>query len=296
MGVMPAPIKIPLFDSTSPFERHAGGGLFSFGDFAEAMRRVPVRQRSHRHDHLELFWFAHGEGRHSNDLHEFPVAAPCFVFVDVGHVHSWPDHARLEGVRLSFSSEFARCAHSGAAAVFGDPQPVVIPASPERAARVSLLLGQIGREWGGREDGEYLCAIRDLLSVVLLEARRAHREAGAPEHRETPASRLYREFREVAERNLRADFGVAEAAAKLGVSADHLSAVTRERSGRSAGFLLRSRLLLEARRLLVHSRLSVAEIGHYLGYEDPSYFGKVFSKEEGVSPGEFRRMHVSGDE
>lgn len=288
---MPTPRKIPVFDSTSRFERHAGGGCFSLGEFAEDIRRLPTRGRPHRHDHPELFWFERGEGRHLNDLVTHGFAAPCFVFVDTGHVHSWPDHESLEGVRMSFTPGFARCEEAPGAAVFPEPNPVVIPAGAERAARVGAIIGAMRREWFEREDAEYLCALRELLALLLVEARRALRESGATAWPETATTRLHREFRDLLERNLRADFGVSEAAAKLGVTADRLSAVTRERTGRSAGFLIRSRLLLEARRLLAHSRLSIAEIAHHLGYADPSYFGKSFAKEESVTPGEFRRLH-----
>jgi YesN/AraC family two-component response regulator len=47
-------------------------------------------------------------------------------------------------------------------------------------------------------------------------------------------------------------------------------------------------MLLEAKRLLLHSTLSVKESGYTIGMKDPAYFTRWFKKLEGVSPGEFR--------
>lgn len=286
-----SPRKIPLYDSVTQAESHPAGGFFACGEFAEDIRKRPVREAAHRHDHPELFWFESGEGRLMNDLTEHRIVAPALVLVDTGHVHAWPAYAELAGLRLSFDAAFARCDHGGLAPAFPDPRPVVIPLDAARAEAVATLAARIRAEWRTRAP-EYLGALRDLLGLMLIEARRAHR-ARAPEATpETASARLHREFVELLERRVNAAFGVAEAAAALGVNADHLSAVTRERTGRSAGFLIRSRLLLEARRLLVHSRLGVAEIAHHLGYADPSYFGKVFAADQGCAPGEFRRRHT----
>src|SRR5258707_14056302 len=60
-------------------------------------------------------------------------------------------------------------------------------------------------------------------------------------------------------------------------------------TGLSAGELIRARLLLEAKRLLLHSEQTVAEIGYELGFEDPSYFSRFVRREIETSPLELRK-------
>ena len=48
------------------------------------------------------------------------------------------------------------------------------------------------------------------------------------------------------------------------------------------------RILLEAKRLLVHTNLSIKEIGQELGFEDPAYFVRYFKKNSETTPVEFR--------
>lgn len=47
----------------------------------------------------------------------------------------------------------------------------------------------------------------------------------------------------------------------------------------------------EARKLLLSSELSVAEIAYKLNFEDNSYFNKVFKNKIGLTPRRFREMH-----
>ena len=46
--------------------------------------------------------------------------------------------------------------------------------------------------------------------------------------------------------------------------------------------------MLEARRALLYSNLSVAEIGYALGFADPGHFSRFFTRHAGQSPRAFR--------
>ena len=49
------------------------------------------------------------------------------------------------------------------------------------------------------------------------------------------------------------------------------------------------RRMAEAKSLLVNSDMPIGDIGKKVGYSDRNYFGIVFRRAEGVSPGEYRR-------
>jgi len=63
-------------------------------------------------------------------------------------------------------------------------------------------------------------------------------------------------------------------------------------TGRSAGELIRDRILLEAKRLLINARMSISEIAGELEFSDNSYFTKFFKKYEGVTPDAFKKQFV----
>jgi AraC family transcriptional activator of pobA len=173
---------------------------------------------------------------------------------------------------------------------------VVISLNKTEAVAVEQTFSRIRQEWQRRETG-WLRAIRSCLRLLLVDAVRAHgRSCPDVARQDNAAARLHREFLLLLEKNLSAETSPKQLAAALGVSPDHLSAILRARTGKSTVQHLQDRLLLEARRLLAHSRLDVAEIAYELGYQDVSYFGRVFRRREGVSPGAFRRQFARADD
>lgn len=55
--------------------------------------------------------------------------------------------------------------------------------------------------------------------------------------------------------------------------------------------VIKNRILLEAKRLLVHTSLSAKEVGYELGYEDPAYFSRLFVQKTGETPSAFRAKY-----
>ena len=220
------------------------------------------------------------------------MRSPALVFVDAGHVHSWADAARLRGDMVSFDAAFAlhESAASKTPALFLPPAPVVIPLNKAGAAAVELTFQRIRQEWQQRGT-EWLRAIRSCVRLLHVDALRAHtRTQPGAEPQDHAAARLSREFLLLLEKNVNAETRPAKLAAALKVSVDHLSAMLRAETGKTAQEHMQNRLSLEARRLLAHSRLDVAEIAYELGYADVSYFGRVFRRHQGVSPGQFRKQ------
>lgn len=51
-------------------------------------------------------------------------------------------------------------------------------------------------------------------------------------------------------------------------------------------------MLLEARRLLAYSDLEITAIRYVLGFKDPAYFTRFFTRGQGIPPSVFRRKLV----
>ena len=81
---------------------------------------------------------------------------------------------------------------------------------------------------------------------------------------------------------------VDDNAETIGVSEDYLTRVfNRELEISPWDYLSRYRIL-QAQALLKNTAGSIAEIAHQVGFKDQAYFSRVFSKQVGVSPNEFK--------
>ncbi len=81
---------------------------------------------------------------------------------------------------------------------------------------------------------------------------------------------------------------VSDYASLLNISPGHLSESVKNQSGRPAIKHIHDRLIMESRRLLMHTDSSIKEIAYNLGFTDASYFNRFFKRETGVTPVEYR--------
>ncbi len=77
---------------------------------------------------------------------------------------------------------------------------------------------------------------------------------------------------------------------QLSVHINHLNRAIRQTTGRTTSMAITHRLLLEAKGLLSQTNWNISEIAYCLGFEDASYFIRLFKKHTGATPGQFREQ------
>jgi AraC family transcriptional activator of pobA len=82
-------------------------------------------------------------------------------------------------------------------------------------------------------------------------------------------------------------------ARELGVSVTHLNRITKAQTGRTMNELLSDKIILQAKRALVFTVSTAQEIAYGLGFADPAYFTRFFSRETGETPRQFRERERS---
>lgn len=136
----------------------------------------------------------------------------------------------------------------------------------------------------------HAAAIQALLALMLLSLHRMQRRTAEREDETSRKRILARAFRGLVDQHFRQSRMVPFYASALGISAHHLNRVSREVLGLSALQVIERRVVLEARRQLLFSELSIKQIGADLGYEDPAYFTRFLTRTLSMPPGQFRRQ------
>jgi AraC family transcriptional regulator, transcriptional activator of pobA len=153
------------------------------------------------------------------------------------------------------------------------------------------LFEKIAREFDMTRPGraEALRGYATLLALWFARSDPASTAAGGKRE-----DVLVERYRTLIEQRFREHWPVRRYAAALGVTVDHLSRRCRAATGLSAFDVAHERLILEARRMLAFTRATVAEIAHKLGFDDPNYFSRVFTKSIGQSPVTYRNAAAMG--
>ena len=81
---------------------------------------------------------------------------------------------------------------------------------------------------------------------------------------------------------------VALMAEKLNISSRYLTDLLKEETGKTALELIHLFLIGEAKNLLAEGELNVSEISQLLGFDNTTYFSRLFKKEVGTSPNKFK--------
>lgn len=247
---------------------------------------LPVPGPVHRHDFNELFFFTQGGGAHMIDLERIAFTAPCVHVVAPGQVHQLERSPDSAGLVVMFSPEaLLGQGHAARAELFAWAQgPKSFAVDAAQLTEAQLLIGLMEGELD-RPEGPVAEVVEGYLGILLIKCARW---AGAPGHTAPAGHDLVRRFIDLVERTYLHQRQVAHYAEELAISADHLNELVKARLGRTASKVVQDRLLLEAKRLLLHAELSVKEVGYTLGMHDQPHFTRWFSKLEGRTPVEYR--------
>ena len=129
---------------------------------------------------------------------------------------------------------------------------------------------------------------RGYLNILLLKCAHWQQAVHPLQHPHTDRVDPVMRFMDLVEREFLGKRHVSAYASDLALSPGHLNELVKKRLGKSASEVLQDRVLLEAKRLLLHADLSVKEVSHALRMDDPAYFNRMFKKATGMTPVEYR--------
>lgn len=247
------------------------------------------------HSHVHLFqclMITAGSGKLLEETGERALEPNAIVFTPPGVTHGWTFSPDTEGYVMSFTHDYLNGSGDGQDLLGllvrqGPGNTLVAPREYDHAKTVSYLEEMAG-EFRGNQRRRLI--FRPLLTLMFtrLFSEREVTDVVEPD----PDFSLLR-FRALVDAHFRAERSPEFYAGEMGMTVARLNRFCRIFTDRAAGQTIRERIVLEAKRLLVFSKMSVSRIAYDLGYDDPAYFSRVFRKETGESPQEFRMRRKS---
>ena len=248
--------------------------------------------RPHRHrDLYQVLLLLDGRVSARLDTWLVDLGAPALIVVPSGIVHSFSFQPATEGVVISFAPGLVR-ELTGPGSDLADLLDIPHASSLQRtqlgATDLRELAAMLLREFTRSAPGR-TTALRGLLSAILANALRLAHQAVRSSHAAGSAEReLVARFRKLIEAQYTRHQPISTYLTALGVSLSKLRRACLESTGQSPMDLVHLRLLVEAERQLRYTTMSISQIAYHLGFEDPAYFSRFFSRLTRESPRAFR--------
>ncbi|NEW69541.1 helix-turn-helix transcriptional regulator [Streptomyces rhizosphaericus] len=236
----------------------------------------------------QLITVRSGTLRCSVDFTEYELTEGGWMWVRPGQIHQFRSAlGAADGAAVLFPPGYLGAA-TAAVARLDRPaprSPLMVPegADAEAVRGVLDLLESEYRTVSGPLEA-HVEVVRHLVAVLVL--RLAHLPGARSG--DTAGSAAFRRFQQAVERDYTRTHRVEDYADRLGYSVRTLTRATRATVGCGAKRFIDDRVLLEAKRLLVHTDLSATAIGERLGFPDATVFTKFFRRRSGETPAGFR--------
>lgn len=250
--------------------------------------------KPHRHNYYTVLWSHNFGGKHIVDYREFAIRPNDVFFVSPGQVHQVIHNDKPDGTVILFTCEFLDMnaisegfiSNLNLFSEISSTPPITVD---KQAAGVMQKLVADMRNAFLQDDPFKNDLIGACLKLFLITCNKfAHVPTSENTQKLQSGKMILRNFKDMLEKRFTEWKKVGEYASALSLSADYLNSVVRESVGKTAKELIQQRVVLEAKRLGLHTDLSTKEIAYRIGFDDPSHFSRFFKKQEGNSFSEFR--------
>lgn len=171
--------------------------------------------------------------------------------------------------------------------------PATYLAGKDRAY-LHALFSAMQREYHSAEAGRDVL-LHSLANVAVIWAGRQAQQRRVAKQPVQRGRDLLSRYTQAVEAHYARQPSVEELAYAIGISVAHLNSICRELAGQSPLQIVHQRVLLEAKRNLIYTAMTVSQIADRLGFGDPAYFSRFFRRLVGVSPKAFRAANAQPD-
>ncbi|MBA4409912.1 MAG: AraC family transcriptional regulator [Odoribacter sp.] len=259
----------------------------------DANRHFSVKY-PHRHDFFEVLFLLKGSGFHVIDSNKYEIKPPCVFFMSPGQAHKLELSNDIEGYIFIFTADFYLLNRSNQNSLIEFPyfytlhqdNPPLLLENENDIRFLETLFRQSIAEIS--QTGDFIPEmLRSILDLILTTCA-ARYPVNKNLLNKGKGQILVKRFFHLLEKNHQKNLLLNDYAGMIGITSNHLTQTVKQLTGKTSSQIIKAKQLLEIKRLLVHTNLSVSEIASQLNFDDQSYFTKFFKRETGQTPLQYR--------
>lgn len=253
-------------------------------------------EKPHRHDFYVTVIFTKGSGIHEIDFQKYSVSEGSLFFLSPGQVHSWELSPDTDGYIFFFSQPYYEMHYVNQKLknfpFFNSPSfSRKLQFQSNELTDVIRLFEAIQNE----HQSQNVMKQSFILSLITQIYIQSVREFAKDDEKTSATSvsyfKHYQDFENLLEESFTSQKSISFYASQLNISAKHLNRITQTVMQKTASEIITERVILEAKRMLIYLDEGLVEIAFRLGYEEYSYFARMFRKNSGITPSQFIKNH-----
>jgi len=251
-----------------------------------------VVNKSKQLNSYSIYWIKEGKGTYNIDFESYSFDGNVLFFLSPGQVFSVDSEKIKEAFKISFVRDFY-CIQthdkevSCNGVLFNNiyETPCVKPRKEERA-KLDFILENLIEEFQQQETAQYDMLQAYLKQFIILSARIKKEDYTIKDDKET---KLFKDFSTLVDLNFKKEHSVTYYGERLGLSPKSITKHFQKIGTITPSEYIKNRIILESKRQLIYSDDSVKQIAYDLGFNDPAYFTRFFTKSATISPLQFKK-------
>ena len=280
--------KLPVYGITEFAER---GNDFYANDLVTHLESHQFVNHPHKHNTFISILFTKGKGEHQIDFNSYKVKTGSVFLLNPGQVHCWKLSEDARGFVFFHTREFYNSIYLNRKIedfpfFYLSKNHPVIYLTPKELGYIEGLFNEINNEFKSNFAHRDI-KLGSLVDLVYLGLERLYEDGEEVLQNKNANYLKVEKLQKLIDENYKTEKQASDYADMMNMTTRHLSRICQDTLDKSTSDLISERIILEAKRLLIHNDISVSQVAEQLGYDDYSYFIRFFKKNVGMSPKEF---------
>lgn len=247
-------------------------------------------EQSHRHNFYLMVLFTNGTGTHQIDTNTFDIKRGSLYVLKPGQAHGWELSNDIDGYILFYTDEMYNL-HFGNKKIeeypFYEASKNIseIIFNEKELAGIEpyfKLLIQENQQLKSRKTEKLL----NLIDIIHIEISRKYLSENTYSYQ--TYNHKIQIFNKLLEQHYIVHKSPSFYAAEMNITLKHLNRICKDLLNKTVTELISQKIVLESKRMLTFSSASINQIATSLGYEDYSYFTRLFKKHTKYTPSKYR--------
>lgn len=252
--------------------------------------------KPHKHNSYLAILFTKGSGRHEIDFNSYEIKPGSLFLLAPGQTHHWELSEDIDGYIFSHTANFYDLHYSHNRMqqfpfFYSIQNTPFLALEKNNSELIEKLFQRLFDEYLNKKAFQHQL-ILSYIDIIYIEISRLYLDDNSQKIiKANSYSEKLQLFESLIEKNYIKEKSPSQYAEWMNISSKHLNRITKSVLDKTASEVITDRIILEAKRRVLHTKNNFSEVAFSLGYDDYAYFSKLFKKSSGFTPTGFLKIY-----